>query len=63
MISSLGKRADALRKLAVDELAGPVGGQVADVEIHVMDLDVSQMMSHDLDHFPWPGSHLAQFVP
>lgn len=61
--SSSGKRAEALRELALDELGGPVGGEIADVEIHVMDLNVSQVMSNDLDHIPGAGRHLAQFVP
>lgn len=42
---------------------GPVGGQIADIEIHVMDLNVSQVMSNDLDHIPGAGRHPAQFVP
>lgn len=63
MISSSGKRAEALRQLTLDEVGGPVGNQIADVEIHVMDLNVSQVMSNDLDHIPGAGHHLAQFVP
>ena len=41
MVSSVGERAEPLAEFALNENAGPVGDPIANVEIHVMNLDVS----------------------
>jgi hypothetical protein len=63
MSGSAVKRAETLRKLSFNEEGWPVGDLVTDVEIHVMDLDVSKVMGDDLAHRPGAGCHLSQFVP
>jgi hypothetical protein len=63
MVSSVGKPPESLREFALDEHGRPVANAVADPEIHVMDLDVSQVMRHDLGHRSWARRHDALLVP
>ena len=63
MIGSVGERSEALRQLTLDEDRGPIGRSMADVEIHVVDLDVAQVVGHDLGHRSRAGGHDPLPVP
>lgn len=61
MIGSMGERSKSLRQFTFDEDRGPIGGSVANIKVHVMNLDVTQMVGHELSHGsrarghdPWP---------
>lgn len=63
MIGSVGKRSEALGQLTLDEDRGPIGRSMADVEIHVVDLDVAQVVGHDLGHLSRASGHDPLPVP
>ena len=63
MISSVGERAESLSEFALDETQGPIADSIADAEIDVMHLDVSEMTADDLSHRSCAGCDDALPVP
>jgi hypothetical protein len=63
VVSAIGSGSKTFREFAVDEVRGPVGRAISNVEIDVMDLDVSQVVADDLGHRPWTCRHDGLVIP
>ena len=63
MVSSVGSARRRLASSPSTRIGGPAGGQVADIKVHVMYLDISQVMDDDLGHRPRACCHNPLPVP
>jgi hypothetical protein len=63
MVGPAWKRTEPSFQFTFNEQGGPVGDPITNIEIHVMNLNVSQVMGDGLGHRFWASSHLSQSIP
>jgi len=63
VVGSARKRAEPLRQFAFNEQCGPIGDPVTNIEVDVMNFNVSKVMGDNFAHRTWARCHLSHSVP
>ena len=63
MVGPLRQLAKAFGQFSGDEHGRPIGGPICDVEVHVVYLDVPEVLAHDLGQGAWSGHHDRLTLP